>query len=257
MSKNIVLLIAYDGTRYLGWQKTHFGLSIEQELEDVLTKILQHPVELQAASRTDRGVHAEGQVVNFFTPKKEIAWNKLLRGCNGLLPEDIRVLAALEAPHPQFHPTLETKAKCYRYSIARGQILWPLWRTTHWHIPFLLDVELMKKASALLIGTHDFAGFRNQRKQQEHQDTSRTVTNIDIQAENERLEIIICGESFLYKMVRNIVGALVYVGLGKMTLEELASLLEQPDRTANAVTAPACGLTLCKVYYDCPPFCHS
>ena len=256
MKKNIVLKVAYDGTRYLGWQKTNSGLSIEQELGKVLTRILQHPIELQAASRTDRGVHAEGQIVNFFSSKEEISLEKLLLGCNGLLPEDIRVLDVGFAPHPQFHPTLDAKAKCYYYRIATARIPLPLWRHIAWHIPFSLDVELMKRASTMLIGTHDFASFRNQRKNQVHQDTIRTVDTIDIASSEGALQITICGKNFLYKMVRNIVGALVYIGSEKMALADLALLLEQPKRAAGAVTAPAHGLTLCKVYYDSPPFCH-
>jgi tRNA pseudouridine38-40 synthase len=149
-SKNLKLLLSYDGTSYLGWQKTAMGPSIEEELEKALSQILQHPVALQAASRTDAGVHAEGQVVNFFT-EKEI----LQKSINGVLPKDISVLK-LEEAHEAFHPTIDCRGKEYHYFVCTGNTQLPFHRRFSWHFNFPLEVEKMKKAAALLVGKHDF-----------------------------------------------------------------------------------------------------
>src|SRR3569832_1557498 len=155
--KNIKLVLAYDGTAYLGWQKTEMGPSIEEELLKVLEQILQHPVKLQAASRTDAGVHAEGQVVNFFTEKNT---DRLLRGCNGLLPEDIRVLKVEEMPD-RFHPTLGATGKEYHYSVCLGPTQLPFQRKFSWHFVKPVDVQKMREAAQFLIGRHDFSALTN------------------------------------------------------------------------------------------------
>jgi len=240
--KNIKLVLAYDGTAYLGWQKTDMGPSIEEELQKVLEQILQHPVKLQAASRTDAGVHAEGQVVNFFTEKNT---DRLLRGCNGLLPEDIRVLKVEEMPD-RFHPTLGATGKEYHYSVCLGPTQLPFQRKFSWHFVKPVDVQKMREAAQFLIGRHDFSALTN--KQQE--DNYREVFRIEIDEISDRLKIRVAGNHFLYKMVRNIVGTLIYAGCGMLSLEEVRLLLEKRDRTAAGMTAPAHGLTLKHVKYD-------
>jgi tRNA pseudouridine38-40 synthase len=244
MVKNIKLILAYEGTRYLGWQKTAMGLSIEEELEKALAQILQHPVKLQAASRTDAGVHAEGQVVNFFT-ESEMPLDKLQKSLNSLLPKDISVLKIEEAPEA-FHPTLDCRGKEYHYSVCTGSTQLPFHRQFSWHFSYPLDLEAMQKAAEALLGKHDFSAFTNEKQE----DNVREIFAIQIEPLDGRLKIRVSGNNFLYKMVRNIVGTLLYAGCGKLPWQEVPSIIASKDRTRAGVTAPAHGLVLKEVIYD-------
>lgn len=247
---NICLVLAYEGTCYLGWQKTAHGKSIEEELEKALQILLRHPVTLQAASRTDRGVHAEGQVVNFFTPLA-IDPFRLQRGLNALLPSDISVLSIQEVPST-FHPTLDAKGKEYHYYLALGQGTLPFQKNFHWHIPLPLQLDEMKEASLFLLGKRDFGAFANHNKNTPPEHTIREVFSITFHRFSSfSLRIEVKGNNFLYKMVRNMIGALVYVGLGKLKKEDLRLILESKNRKAALmVTAPSHGLILKQVYYE-------
>jgi tRNA pseudouridine38-40 synthase len=242
--RNIKLILAYEGTHYLGWQKTAMGPSIEEELEKAVTQILQHPVRLQAASRTDAGVHAEGQVVNFFT-ESEMPLDKLQKGLNGILPNDISVLK-METASEDFHPTLGSQGKEYHYSVCLGSTQLPFYRNFSWHFTQPVDVEAMKRAALYLIGSHDFSAFTNERQE----NNVREIFDITIESLDNRIKIRVAGNNFLYKMVRNIVGTLLYVGCGKLTSEEIPAILKSKDRTLAGVTAPAIGLVLKEVFYD-------
>lgn len=246
--RNIKLTIAYDGTDYLGWQKTETGASIEEAMENVLVQVLQHPVSLQAASRTDAGVHAAGQVVNFFT-SKDIPLNKLKYSLNCLLPHDIAVNAIQEAP-VGFHPTLDCKGKEYHYHVCYGRIQLPPQRLYAWHYPYELDLEVIRNAIPLLIGQRDYSVFCNVKKNHTYSHYIRNVESIDmIELPDDCLRFEICGNNFLYKMVRNIVGTLVYVGRGKIAVDELQSIITEGDRTRAGMTAHAHGLKLHRVLY--------
>lgn len=243
--KNIKIILAYEGSDYLGWQKTESGPSIEETLEKVLMQILQHPVKLQAASRTDAGVHAEGQIVNFFS-ETAIPLNSLKKSCNALLPADIRILS-LEEASSSFHPTLDAKGKEYHYHVCLGPIQLPLNRRFSWHFVKPVDVNRMRQAASILIGKHDFSALTNEKKE----NNVREIYRIDIEEIfPQRLRICVAGNHFLYKMVRNIVGTLLYVGCGMLEIETMVSLLEKKDRTEAGMTAPAQGLSLKWVIYD-------
>lgn len=246
--RNVRLLIAYDGTNYLGWQKTSTGPSIEGSLEIILSQILQQHLSLQAASRTDAGVHAHGQVVNFLT-ENTINLPKLKHALNALLPKDIVVLEATEAAL-DFHPTLGACEKEYHYRLCTQQIQMPRHRLYAWHYPHSLDLAGMSEASIKIMGTHDFAAFCNFKKNAHYESTVRTVSDISIELQdNGELLFIVRGPNFLYKMVRNIVGTLVYVGCGKLEIASIPHILDGKDRTQAGITAPAHGLALHKVYY--------
>lgn len=246
---NIKLIVAYEGTAYFGWQKTSMGPSIEEELEKALHQILQEKVALQAASRTDRGVHAIGQVVNFHTTKPLNEFKKLLIGINALLPKDIAVVHAEEAA-PGFHPTLDVKTKVYTYEICHSTVQLPQYRRISWHFHYPLDLNAMQQAAKHLIGTHDFSAFCNQKKNEAYESHVRTVKAIDIvPIEHERLKITVRGQHFLYKMVRNIAGTLAYIGAGKLKTNDLENILQHKDRTLAGMTAPAHGLTLLNISY--------
>ena len=245
MKKNIKCILAYSGTHYFGWQKTKMGPSIEETVENVLKKILLHPTPLQAASRTDRGVHAEGQVINFFTEKKSLNLHQLQASLRSLLPRDISPVKLDFAPEG-FHPTLDAQSKWYCYHICNNSIQLPFHREFSWHVPYPLNLDLMEQGAKILEGTHDFSSLTNRRSE----DCIRTVSKIEIRKEiNNRLSIHVKGNHFLYKMVRNIVGTLVYIGCSKILVKELPSILKSKNRSLTGVTAPAHGLILKEVFY--------
>ncbi|MES2200565.1 MAG: tRNA pseudouridine(38-40) synthase TruA [Chlamydiota bacterium] len=246
--KNIQLIIAYDGTGFLGWQKTPLGSTVEETLETVLSQILQEKIHLQAASRTDANVHAEGQSINFFTNKDRIPLSKLLQGINALLPPSIAALSIEEKPFP-FHPTLDSQGKEYQYFICNTPYQQPKHRFFSWHVKSPLQIDLMKEASKHLLGTHDFSAFCNQRSLLD-KDPTCTLYSIKIDLlENDRIKFSIIGNRFLYRMMRNLVGTLAYIGQGKITPEEVKEILLQKKRALAGITAPAHGLHLIQVFY--------
>ncbi|MCH9610510.1 MAG: tRNA pseudouridine synthase A [Chlamydiales bacterium] len=236
---NYVVTLAYDGTDLFGWQRSEEGPTVEEHLQNALEKLLQHPVKLQAASRTDRGVHAHGQMVNFFS-NKELN----LLGINALLPAQIRALR-LEKRHEAFHPTLDAKGKEYHYRICLGPVQKPDRRHLSWHVPHKLDFSKMKEAAKQLEGTFDFSAFCTKVS---YSDAIRTLEKVSIFEDDEGLLVVIRGDNFLYKMARTIVGSLVHVGRGK--LDDLSSVLKSKKRVEAGMTAPAHGLSLQKVFYD-------
>lgn len=240
---NIKCLLAYDGSAYFGWQKTKIGPSIEETLEKTLFQILQEPIKLQAASRTDRGVHAEGQVANFLT-QKSLDLDKLQASLRSLLPKDISLIS-LEEKNENFHPTLDCLSKEYHYWIFNDQTQFPIYRNFSWHVPSKLNMSLVKEAAKILSGTHDFSAFSTKK----YSDPIRHIHEISLKKEDKRLCFCIKGTTFLYKMIRILVGTLVYVGIGKLSLEKLPEILEGKKRKAAGITAPAHGLFLKKVFY--------
>ncbi len=244
---NIKLVIAYFGAAYAGWQKTKLGSNIEETLEQALSKILQHDVKLQAASRTDAGVHAEGQVVNFILQKPRDL-NRLKYSLNGLLPKDIAVLSAEEMPM-DFHPTLDALKKEYWYHICNGPTQLPFHRDTSWHFPYPLNSEAMREAANHLLGTHDFSAFCNERPLWDRSSVCH-LEKIEISPlPGSRFNIAMTGDHFLYRMARNLAGTIAYVGCGKLLADQIPSILQNKDRTQAGVTAPAHGLTLKRVFY--------
>ncbi len=246
--RNIVLTVAYDGTGLLGWQKCSDGPSVEEHLEGAIGQILQHPVALQAASRTDAGVHADGQVVNFFT-EKNLSLEILLKGINALLPKTIRVMEIAERAD-DFHPTLSAQGKEYHYFLSTQRFQMPHERLYTWHHPYSIDLEKMVEAKEKFVGEMDFAAMMC-RCDPMPKSTVRKLVSIDIACQDSANYCFkISGENFLYKMVRNIVGTLVYVGQGKIPLSSIEGILASKMRANGGVTAPAHGLRLKRVFYD-------
>jgi len=246
--QNLALLVSYEGTDFQGWQKNKTGPSIEEELQKVLEQIYQHPCALQAASRTDRGVHASGQVVQFFADK-DIPSSRLLVSLNKLLPPSIAVQKVVNVPS-EFHPTLQAQKKHYIYRLYTGVACPPLLRTFVWHYPYELDQKLMLSSIPILTGTKDYLAFCNQRKDLRYKDTIRTVEKISFFEEDSLWTFSITGTNFLYKMVRNLIGTLLYVGRKKMSLEDVEALFHEKKRFLAGVTAAAHGLTLEEVLYE-------
>lgn len=246
--RNIKLTIAYDGTNYHGWQKTNNKPSIEGALEKALEKILQHQVILQAASRTDAGVHANGQIVNFLTFREQLKLSSLKTRLNQLLNLDVRILS-VEEMDPQFHPTLLCKEKVYHYYICRTQTQIPSKRLYSWHCPFLKDLTAIRDVLPQFIGKKDFSSFCNV-KNESYIDHIREVSDISlVELENQQLCFKIKGQNFLFRMVRNIVGTLAYVGMGKISADQISSIIKAQDRKKAGITAPAYGLFLDHIIY--------
>lgn len=249
MLRNLCLLISYEGCNYLGWQKNNAGPSVEHQLQKYLLLILQEPIELQAASRTDAGVHAYGQVVNFFTSRKDICLKKLHRSLNRLLSPNISVRNLFERP-PSFHPSLDSQSKIYKYQICSLPIQLPTQRFHSWHYPYPLDLVKMKEAIPFFLGQKNFAAFANKHEEVKPKNSICCVMRIEIcEVGNGRFHFEIEGDRFLYKMVRNIVGTLLFVGRGKIDPKDLSSLIQSKDRRKLGVTAAAHGLSLHCIKY--------
>lgn len=207
-----------------------------------MKQILQEPVQLQAASRTDRGVHAFGQVVTVFSSKP---LNRL--SINRLLPKSLVVLSIEKVPFC-FHPSLDAVEKEYHYSICYGEYQMPHDRAFSWHNPSKqLNINAMRQFASHWVGTHDFSAFCLNRKKKEVGSCVRTIKRIHFeQIGTNRLRIEVTGDSFFYKMVRALVGTLVMIGKEKIH----SNPIQKVDRRAAGVTAPAHGLSLVKVTYN-------
>ncbi len=245
--------IAYDGLSFLGWQKSSDGPSVEEALEKVCYQIFQEPVFFRAASRTDKGVHALFQIIDFTTTRSITDYHTFIISLNSLLPEEIRCLSAFPAPE-NFHPTLSALDKSYQYSISTGPVQLPLCRHTYWHVHYPLDMALFKEAASLFKGTLDFRGLCNQRHGLNETRTVCSVHNITIKESRNEILITIKADRFLYKMARNIIGSMVWVARGKIPLSSITSALQSRKRSEAGVTAPAHGLCLIDINYPEPLF---
>lgn len=243
MNYNIKLLIAYDGTHYKGWQH-----SIEAALKERLEKIFQHPIKLQAASRTDAGVHAYGQVANFYT-NKLLDLQRLKCSLNQLMPKDI-VIREIELAPENFHPTLDAIGKEYRYYICNSSFQLPHHRFYSWHVYQELDFDSILKGTQIFGGEHDFSSFCNEGSNSAYEHYIRKIDSLEmVKIEKNRYCFIIKGNNFLYKMVRNIVGTLIDVGRKKIPWQSISQILEEKNRIYAGVSAPAHGLFLQEVFY--------
>ncbi|MFQ6066453.1 MAG: tRNA pseudouridine(38-40) synthase TruA [bacterium] len=243
--RNIKLILEYDGTSYHGWQKQPGLPTIQKVLEDSLFLLFQERVKTAAAGRTDAGVHAKGQVVNFIT-HTSISSPYILPALNSYLPKDIRVKKVREA-EMDFHSRKSALGRVYRYLIYNGSFLSPFYRNFVWWVPFNLDPDLMRKAGKFLIGEHDFSSFQAQGSSASS--TVREIKKFSLLEKGKFVLIYIGADSFLYKMARNIVGTLVEIGRKKITPREMKKILETGDRKMAGPTAPPQGLCLVRVEY--------
>lgn len=242
MVRRICLTVAYDGTNYHGWQIQNNGNTIEAELNACLTKLLGSPIEVIGASRTDAGVHALGNIAIFDTVSRMPA-EKFAYALNAGLPEDIRIQKSFEVK-PDWHPRHCDSRKTYEYRIYRGEFAMPIGRNYQHFTYRKLSVEAMKEAAAYFVGEHDFQSFCQSNTQA--QTTVRTLYEASVEENGPFVIIRVCGNGFLYNMVRIIAGTLIEVGEGKRTPESIRDTLEARDRTKAGPTAPAAGLMLMK-----------
>lgn len=240
--KRVKLTVAYDGTNYHGWQVQDNGITIESELNRCLSELLGERIRVIGASRTDAGVHALCNVAVFDTESRMPA-EKVSYALNQRLPEDIRVRKSEEV-EADWHPRRCESRKTYEYRIYRGEFPMPVKRLYSYFTYHDLDVESMRRGAAFLEGEHDFRSFCQTGSQAES--TVRTVYSAEVEEQGDELVIRVCGNGFLYNMVRIIAGTLLEVGRGRRRPEELAAVLQAADRSAAGPTAPAHGLTLVK-----------
>ena len=245
--KNIKLLLEYDGTNYHGWQSQagSDNPTIQGTLERSLKSLTGEDIGTYSSGRTDAGVHALGHVANFRTATTipAEAWAPAL---NHLLPHDIRVLSSGEVPD-EFHARHSALGKSYTYRILNRREPTALYRRYAWHVGLPLNVRNMRLAAALLTGKHDFSAFRS--SSCSARNPVRTLRSAAIKRSGAFLEIALEADAFLQYMVRNIVGTLVEVGLGRFKPGEVEQILRSCDRTKAGRTAPPQGLYLIKVFY--------
>lgn len=244
---NYKMVIAYDGTKYHGWQVQPNGISIQQLIEENLRIILRTVVKIVGSGRTDAGVHALGQVAHF--QSEAFVERKVMASLNGLLPDDVRILSIEEVPS-DFHAQYSTVSKTYRYHLHLDPVMHPCKRMYSWHIRSAFCQKRLSEACQHLIGTHDFTTFANEAHSGvAAHDPVRTIKRIDAIAEEGGIYLEFEADGFLYKMVRNIVGTLVEVATGKRDADTIPMLLAKRDRREAGLAAPPQGLFLAKVQY--------
>ena len=243
--KRILLSVEYDGTGYVGWQRQINGLSVQQVMEETLSRACGEAITVTGSSRTDAGVHALDQKVHFDT-ECSIPAEKYPFVLNTMLPPDIRVQTGREVPK-DFHARFLSCGKTYTYRILNRRHGSALERNISWHIPVPLNMEAMEASLPALAGTHDYAAF--QAAGGTAKTTVRTLETPKLTREGDRITLIVSGNAFLYNMVRIIAGTLVEIGLGRLGTDAFARAIETGNRLELGMTAPPQGLELTEVRY--------
>ncbi|MGV3152413.1 tRNA pseudouridine(38-40) synthase TruA [Sarcina ventriculi] len=243
--RNIKLTIEYDGTRYYGWQRQPIGNTIQQELEKAISKVIKEYVEVIGSSRTDSGVHAKGYVANFKTNVKMPA-EKFRDAINCKLPRDIVIIKSEEVDL-DFHARYSSKGKTYCYTILNREYPCAIDKDYVYYYRWKLNVEEMKKACKYFLGTHDFKAF--QTPGGSVKTSIRTISDLHIETNVDKIKIYISADGFLYNMVRIIVGTLILVGSNKIKEDFVKNIIESGVRQNAGKCAPANGLCLEKVFY--------
>jgi len=243
---NYRLTIQYDGGRYKGWQKLgNDENTIQGKLEKVITQLVGKDTEITGCSRTDAGVHALHQVANFKTDKyfteKEIK-DYFIR----YLPKDISV-TNVEIVHDRFHARYNAKSKTYLYKIWNREYPNPFMRKYSMHVEKKLNLEEMRNAGRFFLGEHDFTAYSNAKSKKKSM--VRKIFSVEINEEDGFVNIRICGDGFLYNMMRKMVGTLIEVGLGLKKAEDIPAIIESKERKETGLMAEACGLYLEQIEY--------
>ncbi|ODS32504.1 MAG: tRNA pseudouridine synthase I [Candidatus Scalindua rubra] len=257
---NIKLVIEYDGTNYAGWQQQKKEKTVQETLKKAIEKVVNEKITLHGAGRTDAGAHALGQVANFET-KANLSTCNLIQAINFYLPKDIVVKSAKRVSK-KFHSRYSAKSKIYRYTILNNSTRCAINKKFCYYYNADLDIEKMQMASKALMGKHDFSTFKSKsdntcptsppaisRAGFRRVNSVRTIKKLEIKKKGKHLLFTIEADGFLYKMVRSIVGTLLEVGRGKLTIKEFKRILKSGIRSKAGATVPARGLCLLKVKY--------
>ena len=248
--KNFKIIIEYDGTSYHGWQRQKNERTIQEEIEKALLTMTGEKTVLTASGRTDAGVHALGQVANFHCDT-DLSPQAFQNGLNSLTKDDI-VIISCDIAYENFHSRFDAKSKIYNYRILNRNLPAAINRQYIWFIRKKLDLVSMRHAARHIIGSHDFKAFEGTGSPRSH--TTRCVMKADIvEQENGFIVFEVEADGFLRFMVRNIVGTLVDVGLGKITTNDFKKILLSENRSMAGATAPPHGLFLMKVKYGSSP----
>lgn len=245
--RNFKLLLAYDGTRYQGWQRQgNTAQTIQGKVEAVLSRLLDAPIEISGSGRTDAGAHARGQVANFHADT-ERSPSEILAALRQYLPADIGVLEVCEV-EPRFHARLCARQKTYVYRVWNSDAPNVFERNYVYQISAPLDVEAMRNASNDFLGTHDFQPFCSNKRSKKS--TVRTVYDLRIDRREAELRFTITGDGFLYNMVRIMVGTLLEIGRHQLDAGCIPAIFASGSRESAGPTAPAQGLCLMEVFYE-------
>lgn len=239
----VLLTVAYDGTEYAGWQRQENAIAVQEVLEEALGRLLGCEVKVAGASRTDAGVHALGQQAAFSASSShmQIPLEKLPQVLNGFLPSDITVSGA-RVVDDDFNPRFSALHKTYCYQIYNAAVPNPLVRRYSAFVARELDFGLMQEAAGYFVGKHDFKAFCASGSSAKT--TVRTVFSCGMERDGGLIKMRICGDAFLYNMVRIIAGTLVYVGIGKISAEDIPSVIRSSERERAGKTMPPEGLCL-------------
>ncbi len=244
--KKIKLTLSYDGTRYQGWQRQRSAPTVQQVLEEKIGLMTRERVKVTGSGRTDAGVHALGQVCHFTTSSR-IPLQAFKKGLNSLLPPDILIRRA-ESPPPDFHAQFSAASKTYEYRILNTPDPDVFLRNYVWHMPRPLDAGAMRPCLQALVGRHDFSSFRSSGGSAVS--PVRTMLRAVLETDDRGLvRLVFEADGFLRHMVRNIVGTVVGVGLGKVSRERFLEIFEAGDRREAGIKAPPGGLFLMSVSY--------
>lgn len=245
--RNIKLTVAYDGTDFLGWQIQKKGRTVQGVMQEGLSRMHGHPVHVLAAGRTDSGVHATGQVANFHTDIDSIAPDRFRDAVNAYLPRDVRVLSSAEVG-PRFHARRSARLRVYRYYTVCAPVLLPHLRNfRHW-IRRSLDFTRLNEMASVLVGRHDFSCFSLEGDA--NVSKVRDISSSAFHLEGDTLVYTIASNSFLWKMVRTIIGTLLMLEEQGLGAREMRLIMETGSRSNAGGTAPARGLFLERVVYD-------
>lgn len=247
---NFALEIMYDGTNFHGWQRQENGITVQQAVEEALSKLMGQEISVCGCSRTDSGVHALSYVLNF-SVDKDILPDKIVLAFNNLVQtEEIRARKCIIVSD-DFSARFSNDGKTYVYKIWNSKIKNPFTAKYSWYVPFLLDFEKMEQAAREFEGTYDFTAFMAKGGSQKS--TVRTVNKCIVKRSrdwSEQIELEIEANAYLYNMVRIITGTVVYCGMGKIDPGDIKKIIESRDRTLAGVTAPPQGLFLKEVKYE-------
>lgn len=241
----VFLKIEYDGTAYCGWQIQPNGITVQQVVEKAILSLTGETAKVTGSGRTDSGVHALGQVAHFDT-ESNIPPEKFASALNQFLPEDVKVVESWQVGE-KMHARFSAKRKTYRYSLYQSEHPRPMLDRYSSRVDLPLDISAMQNACKFFIGKHDFVGFSSTGS--EVKDTVREIYSASVDVIGEQIVFTVCGNGFLYNMVRIMTGTLVAVGLGKISPDEIEGVILSKNRKKAGATMPPRGLTLVSVEY--------